>query len=417
MNDRLFSLCTPCPDGFKFCRQFQARDFRRAPFALYAPSSEAAKEFLGQHLPRLTGVILIQGDHLSSEEAAPLVSQITVSSAMLPYLADFALHQLLQINQRVNSEERQSFLALENERLELNNLRASEEFIRFRASLLQEIDERRAAERHLAENEGLLRLIMSSTVEAIFGINNDGLCTFANESCLKMLGYDHIGEVLGRNMHDLIHHRTPDGLPIPFEECRIINSFTGGAPVIDSDEFFFRRDGSSFPVEYSSFPIRKEDDIVGGVVTWRDITERKRAELELRLFKESVDNSTDAVGMATPEGKHIYQNEAFSKLFGEIGQNPADVFVDKNVAGEMFKTIMSGIQWTGEVGMYAKDKSVLQIHLRAYANKDAKGKIIGLVGIHTDITERKRSEEERLNMERQLLHAQKLESLGVLAGG
>jgi PAS domain-containing protein len=111
--------------------------------------------------------------------------------------ADFATHQLLHLDRRVSSEDRSTFLTLENERLELNNQRASEEFSRFRASLLHEIEERRAAERQLAESEELLRLIMSSTVEAIYGTDTHGICTFANESCLKLLGYEHIGEVLG----------------------------------------------------------------------------------------------------------------------------------------------------------------------------------------------------------------------------
>jgi len=170
MNDRLFSLSTPCPDGFIFCREFRPGDFRRAPFALYAPSAEVASGFLADYLPRLAGVILIPGEHLASEELAPLVSQITVSPAMLPYLADFAAHQLQQLNRRISSEERRSFLTLEKERLELDNQRASEEFSRFRDSLLHEIEERRATERQLAESEELLRLIMSSTVEAIYGV-------------------------------------------------------------------------------------------------------------------------------------------------------------------------------------------------------------------------------------------------------
>jgi PAS domain S-box-containing protein len=151
--------------------------------------------------------------------------------------------------------------------------------------------------------------------------------------------------------------------------------------------------------------------------TIQDVTDRKQAEEGLFLFKESVDNSTDAIGMATPEGKHIYQNRSFTDLFDEFGDNPTDLYVDKSIAQEMFTTIMAGDHWSGEVKMYGKNRKLLDIHLRAYANKDDSGRIIGLVGIHTDITERKRAEEERENMAKQLLHTQKLESLGVLAGG
>ena len=136
----------------------------------------------------------------------------------------------------------------------------------------------RTTEQSLVESEECLRLIMSSTGEGIFGIDTVGCCTFANEACLKMLGYTHIGEVLGCNIHDLIHSRTPDGLPMPAHDCHILAGCHEGVGVTVSDEFFRKRDGTSFPVEYSSFPICKDGQILGAVVTWRDITERKRAE-------------------------------------------------------------------------------------------------------------------------------------------
>ena len=125
-----------------------------------------------------------------------------------------------------------------------------------------------------------------------------------------------------------------------------------------------------------------------------DITARKKAEEELRIFMESVENSSDAVGMSTPEGKHYYQNQAFDELFGPVGENPQEsVYVDPAVGHEVFRAIMAGGQWTGEVQMYAKDRRILEILLRAYANKDKSGRITALVGIHTDITERKRAED------------------------
>lgn len=151
---------------------------------------------------------------------------------------------------------------------------------------------------------------------------------------------------------------------------------------------------------------------------WRDITDRKRAENEIRVFMESVETSSDAVGMATPDGRHYYQNKTFTELFGTIGEHPPEtLFVDPGVGQAVFTIIMSGGQWAGEVKMYAKDGSIRDILLRAYASKDLSGRITALVGVHTDITEQKRHVEEKLLLEKQLLHAQKLESLGVLAGG
>ena len=114
---------------------------------------------------------------------------------------------------------------------------------------------------------------------------------------------------------------------------------------------------------------------------------------ETRLFMGSMSNLSDAVGMSTPEGKHYYQNKAFDELFGPVGENPGEsLYVDPAVGREVFRTIMAGGQWTGEVQMYAKDRSILDILLRAYANKDSSGRITALVGIHTDISMLKQTE-------------------------
>lgn len=126
----------------------------------------------------------------------------------------------------------------------------------------------------------------------------------------------------------------------------------------------------------------------------RDKLEPEPTEMSLRIFKEALDCSTDAIGMSTPQGLHYYQNKAFDELFGIIGENPPEtLYVDKTVGEEIFRIIMSGGKWAGEVNMYAKDGRILVIHLRAYANIDETGKIISLVGIHTDITEQKRMED------------------------
>ena len=149
------------------------------------------------------------------------------------------------------------------------------------------------------------------------------------------------------------------------------------------------KDGSLRDVEIVTHPVGKL-----WVAAFNDVTERNQSEKNLRLFKESVENATDAIGMSTPQGVHYYQNEAFSQLFGDVGDNPsATLYVDENIGKDVFETIKAGEQWIGEAKMYAKDKSILNIFLRAYANMDDSGQIIGLVGIHTDISERKKIED------------------------
>ena len=425
MTDRLFSLCTPCPDGFEFCHEFRVRDFRRASFALYAPTAEAAREFLGHHLPRLTGLVLIPGGHIYSENIAPFMSLVTVAPPMLPYLADFAVHQLLQLDLRIGSEEHRSFLSLEKERLELDNQRASEEFSRFRASLLHEMEERRLAERQMAESEGLLRLIMSSTVEAIYGVTTEGLCTFANESCLKLLGYEHIGEVLGLNMHELIHHRTPDGVPIPAEEYHIYKAFREGTGVTANDEYFWRRDGSCFPVEYSSYPILKGDRIIGAVVTWRDITQRKEAEKALQeselKFRTLFTTIQDAIYLTKAiDGRIVECNDKLSGYAREelVGRTSIEMnlWADLNQRQQVVDLVRAnGSVNDFEATFRRKDGSILPGSISTNVLSLHDGTF--LLSVIRDITERKHAEEERLKMEQQMLHAQKLESLGVLAGG
>ena len=130
-------------------------------------------------------------------------------------------------------------------------------------------------------------------------------------------------------------------------------------------------------------------------------TDRKKAEERLRYFQKAIDNASDAIGMSTPEGRHYYQNEAMTKLFGlnveevqgEEGP-PSTVYVDEKIGREVFETIMRGDSWTGEVQMFGKDRKKLDIFLRADSIKDETGKVIGLIGMHTDMSECKLADEE-----------------------
>lgn len=123
--------------------------------------------------------------------------------------------------------------------------------------------------------------------------------------------------------------------------------------------------------------------------------ERKKAEAKMQGFKDSLENSSNAVGMSTPEGRHYYQNKAFLDLFGEIGEySQGSLCVDKKIKDEIFKVIMNGDRWKGELKMYSKTGEILDILLSAYANKDINGNITSMVGVHTNITEHKKALEK-----------------------
>lgn len=148
-------------------------------------------------------------------------------------------------------------------------------------AISQDISDLRKAEEMISESEERFRLLLDSTAEAIFGLDLEGKCMWANSACLRILGYDDIHALLGRHMHSLIHHSRPDGEPNPVEECRIDLAFRQGEKTHVDNDVFWRADGTSFPVEYWSYPICREEKIVGAVVTFLDITERRSLEEQL----------------------------------------------------------------------------------------------------------------------------------------
>ena len=137
-----------------------------------------------------------------------------------------------------------------------------------------------------------LTLLLESTGEGIFGIDLDGRCTFINRAGAQMLGYA-TGQVIGRNMHELIHHAYPDGRDYPVDECPIFRAFWKGLPCRIDSEVFWRADGSCFPAEYSSHPIIEDGVVLGAVVTLVDISERKRAEELLKLAKDGLERRVE----------------------------------------------------------------------------------------------------------------------------
>jgi two-component system, sensor histidine kinase and response regulator len=160
--------------------------------------------------------------------------------------------------------------------------------------LEQEIADRQRAQEALRESEGRIRLLLDSTAEAIFGIDREGRCTFCNPATLRLLGYEKGENLLGKFAHDLMHHSRADGTPYPINECRIVQSRRTGEGVHLDDEVFWRSDGTSFPVEFWAYPIRKEGEVVGAVITFLDITERKRVEAALREAKDAAEAGSRA---------------------------------------------------------------------------------------------------------------------------
>jgi PAS domain S-box-containing protein len=147
----------------------------------------------------------------------------------------------------------------------------------FLQATVRDITEQKWADKALRESEDKLRVLLDSTAEAICGVDFQGQCSFCNPACLRLLGRERPDELLGKNIHYETHHSHADGSPYPAEECQIMQAFRKEQDTHSDAEVFWRKDGTCFPVEYWSHPQRRDGKVVGAVVTFLDITERKQA--------------------------------------------------------------------------------------------------------------------------------------------
>ena len=136
----------------------------------------------------------------------------------------------------------------------------------------------RAALHAVADSEAHVRLLLESTSEAIFGTDVQGVCTFVNPACLRMLGYAQESDLVGKKIHDLIHRPRAGERADP---CAAYRAAADGHAHQGNEEIHWRADGTSFPVEYWSRPMYRDGELIGTVVAFTDITRRKETELAL----------------------------------------------------------------------------------------------------------------------------------------
>jgi PAS domain S-box-containing protein len=252
-----------------------------------------------------------------------------------------------------------------------------------------------------------MRSLISATAEGIYGIDLDGNCTFANEACARLLGYESTDELLGQHIHLLIHHSHGDGTAYAEEECKIYKAYREAAQIHVDDEVFWRKDGSSFDVEYWSYPQLHDGRVVGCVVTFLDVTERRillrnLIEREAHL-RRVIDNIMGFVGVLDTNGVLREANAAALEAGGVsredvVGKPFWECYWwshDEQVVHELKAAIAKAVK--GEVIRYDVEvrmvnDSRLMIDFMIVPVKDSDGKITHLIPSGVDISERKWAE-------------------------
>jgi formate hydrogenlyase transcriptional activator len=177
-------------------------------------------------------------------------------------------------------------------------------------------------------SEAMNQLILCAAGEGIYGVNADGKTTFVNPAAERMLGWT-AEELVGRDMHSIVHHTRPDGSHYPDHACPIYAAFRDGAVHQIDSEVFWRKDGTSFWVEYTSTPIHDRGAVVGAVIVFRDVTQRREADEKLRAAREEVDRLRERLELENAylqqeiriEGNHhgiVGRSAAIQKILRQV---------------------------------------------------------------------------------------------------
>ncbi len=274
----------------------------------------------------------------------------------------------------------------------------------------------------------LVRLLLNSTGEGVYGTDMNGNCTFANPACLRQLGFEKLSDVMGKHMHDLVHFKRANGEPYPVEECQIYRAFIDAEGVHVDDEIMIRADGVEFPAEYWSYPVEREGELVGCVVTFVDISERRRVEAELRETDEFVrlllDSTGEGIYGIDLEGKCTFANPACARLLGF--ESDADL-LGKQMHELVHHTLPNGDPYpveecqiykafwerrgthTDEEVMFCADGSPFPAEYWSFP-VERDGELVGCVVTFVDITDRRKIETE-------LRQTEKMAALGKLSAG
>jgi two-component system, sensor histidine kinase and response regulator len=268
------------------------------------------------------------------------------------------------------------------------------------------LDRRFAAEIH--HSNELVTLLIESAPEAIYGADTRGRCTFCNRAFLRLLRYDSPEEVLDKELHPMIHHTRPDGTAYPASECRAWDAFRSGEGKHVDDEVLWRKDGTSFPAEYWSRPIHREGRMIGAVVTFVDISERKKVEAALReseqRFRAIFEGAPTGIAILEIGTGKLAANQTYRKMLGCTEEEMQSVSIldrlshpeDREPDKLWFQGLLDGecSHLRREKRYVRPDGRIVWANIELSLLEDAAGEPRFVLGTAVDITERKQAEIE-----------------------
>ncbi|MDO8606833.1 MAG: PAS domain S-box protein [Phaeospirillum sp.] len=261
--------------------------------------------------------------------------------------------------------------------------------------------ERRRVETELRATTTRLGLVLETAGEGIFGIDGDGRISFANQTVARVFGFSSVQALLGRKTAEAVGHRLADGSPCHDGMCFIRATMRDGRTRRVTDEFFQMADGIRTPVEYVVSPQMAGNSIVGAVVVFHDIVERRRAEREMQELlarqRAVLGNTPIGIAIVDQDRRIIEANEAFGRVFGRdadglIGQPTTVLYADseqyEEIGHRAYPMIEQGQVFESELLMKRGDGS--DVWVRAVAHMvDEKAPELGVVWAAEDVTERK----------------------------
>ena len=291
----------------------------------------------------------------------------------------------------------------------------------------RDITERKRAKESVENLRRQNEMILNSAGEGIFGLDCEGRHTFINPAAANMLGYK-IDELLGQPSHEIWHSCRPDGEIYPEEQCPIYAAYRDGKIHRGDNEVFWRKDGSWFPVEYVSTPIRENGKLAGAVVIFGDITERKRIENELAESEQKYRDLYDYAPVGYHEidttGRIVRINQTEAQLLGYkvselIGKSKIDLVVPEQretARSEMTRRFKIHWKWNSfDRKFVRKDGRVIDVHIQERPLLNEASKITGIRSTVQDITERRRSEQGLQQMREELESAERFAAAGQIA--